>query len=229
MKLAIMQPYLLPYLGYFQLIHAVDTFVVYDDVNFIRRGWINRNFILSQGDKTRITLQLNGASQNVLINQVAVGDNREKLLRTIKQSYAKAPYCSVVFPLLEEIIGYDESNLATFLDFGIRRICDYLHIRPKWYLSSNLEKDGALRGQRKILSICKDLGADHYVNVPGGKDLYDQAIFETAGIQLSFIESRMAKYRQFGETFVPDLSIVDIMMFNSQDQCRSLIKEYTLV
>ncbi|WP_341327600.1 WbqC family protein [Methylotuvimicrobium sp. KM2] len=229
MKLAIMQPYFFPYLGYFQLIHAVDAFVVYDDVNFIKGGWINRNYILTQGEKTRITLQLLGASPNLPINQIPVGENRGKLLKTLQQSYARAPFYPEVFPLLEEILGFEEPNLAVFLDFGLRRICDYLNLRPRWHLSSDLQKDNSLRGQDKVLAICKELGAERYVNVPGGRDLYDRASFEAAGIRLSFIEPGAIKYRQSGDEFMPYLSAIDVLMHNNQEQCQSLLEEYRLV
>lgn len=229
MKLAIMQPYFFPYIGYFQLIHAVDTFVIYDDVNFIKGGWINRNFILSQGEKMRITLQLLGASPNQLINQVKVGDNRNKLLKTIQQSYARAPHYPEVVGLLEEVLSSEETNLAKFLDHSLRRICDYLGLQPRWFLSSNLHKDVSLRGQDKVLAICKELGANHYINMPGGMDLYDHVSFKANDIRLSFVEPRIIEYTQSEHDFVPYLSIIDLMMFNSQQQCRSMLKEYDLV
>lgn len=229
MKLAIMQPYLFPYLGYFQLIRSVDAFVVYDDVNYIKGGWINRNYILSQGNKLLVTLPLQGASPNKLINQVAVGGRREKLLETIRHCYSKAPYFSAVFPLVEEIIMQQEKNLARFLDYGLRRICEYLGLHPQWHLSSTLNKDNELRGQGKVLAICEELGATHYINVPGGKELYNREDFVRRGLQLSFIQPRPVEYRQFGNAFVPNLSIIDVMMFNDQEQCRKLFEECDLV
>lgn len=229
MKLAIMQPYFFPYIGYFQLINAVDTFVVYDDVNFIKRGWINRNFILSQGKKSLLTLQLQGASQNLRINQVLVGGNRVKLLKSIQRSYSKAPQFSSVFPLMESIMLYEETNLAKFIDYGLRQICDYLGITPKWRLSSELKKDSTLSGQDKILAICTELGASQYINVPGGRDLYEREVFSDQGIELSFIEQKETEYSQFVGGFEPNLSIIDVMMFNDQKQCSHLLKEYSLV
>jgi len=229
MRLAIMQPYLFPYIGYFQLIHAVDTFVLYDDVNFIKGGWINRNFILSQGKPSRITLQLQGASPNLLINQITVGNNKKKLLKSIQQSYSKAPQYAVVYPLIEDVIQYEETNVANYLNYGLRKICNYLGIKPEWYLSSDLQKDDSLRGQSKVLEICKKLGAAHYINVPGGKDLYDQESFTQENMKLSFIEPKTIEYRQFGGEFVPHLSIIDVMMFNDQEQCQKLLQEYSLV
>jgi len=229
MKLAIMQPYLFPYLGYFQLIRAVDAFVVYDDVNYIKGGWINRNFILAEGDKQLITLPLQGASPNQLINQVTVGNRQNKLIETIRHRYGKAPQFSAVFALVENILRQHEKNLARFLDYQLRQICDYLGLHPKWYVSSSLQKDNELRGQDKVLAICEELGATHYINVPGGKSLYDREAFAGRGTQLSFIQPKAVAYRQFGNEFTPNLSIIDVMMFNDQAQCAKLLEEYELV
>lgn len=228
MNLAIMQPYLFPYLGYFQLIHAVDTFVVYDDVNFIKGGWINRNFILSQGEKARITLELRGASPNRLINEVGIVRNRTKLLRTLRESYSRAPCFPEVYPLIEEILTFENSNLAHFLDHSLRRLCGYLGLAPTWRLSSDIEKDSSLRGQDKVLALCSALGAEHYVNLPGGERLYDPGVFENAGIRLSFIHPGDVIYDQRVAGFVPNLSIIDVAMFNSGDECRHLLTDYTL-
>jgi len=228
MRLAIMQPYLFPYIGYFQLIHAVDAFVVYDDVNFINRGWINRNNILANGNPELFTLQLMGASQNKLINEISVGSNRQKLVKTIKQRYSKAPKFADVFPMVEQIIMNDESNLAVYLSNSLLTICDYLRIKAKWFISSELSKDNTLRGQEKILSICQLLGTSHYINPPGGRPLYDRELFSNHGIKLSFINSRCEPYSQFGDEFAPYLSIIDVMMFNDQEQCSKLLQEYSL-
>ncbi|MDO8828428.1 WbqC family protein [Methylophaga sp.] len=229
MKLAIMQPYFFPYIGYFQLISAADTFVVYDDVNFIKGGWINRNFILSNGDKLRITLQLLGASPNQLINQIHVGNSGHKLFKTIQQSYSRANYYDDVIPLIEKILYSEETNLAAFLNFSLRQICDYLGLDRKWYLSSDLNKDNALRGQQKVLAICEELGAKQYINVPGGRALYDHGSFAEQEIQLSFLEPVIQSYEQNSHVFIPNLSIIDVMMFNSQKQCQQMVREYGIV
>lgn len=229
MKLAIMQPYLFPYLGYFQLIRAVDAFVVYDDVNYIKGGWINRNFILAQGGKQLITLPLQGASPNLLINQVQVGGRPVKLLETIRHCYGSAPQFGKVFPLLEGIFLQQEKNLARFLDRELRQVCDYLGLHPEWHVSSTLKKNNNLCGQDKVLAICEELGASQYINVPGGKELYDREDFARRGLQLSFIQPCPVEYRQLGKSYVPNLSIIDVMMFNDQPQCAKLLEEYALV
>jgi len=229
MKVAIMQPYFFPYLGYFQLIHAIDAFVVYDDVNYIKGGWINRNFILSKGEKTRITLQLFGASPNKLINQVEVGSNSLKLLKTIQQSYSRAPYYQDVMNLIEEILRSKETNLALFLNFSLRKICDYLGLKREWYLSSDLDKDTSLQGQKKVLAVCKELGATHYINMLGGRELYDNTSFTDYGFQLSFLEAFMKPYNQQNNQFIPNLSIIDALMHNCLMDLKAMLNDYELV
>ena len=225
MKLAIMQPYLFPYLGYFQLIRAVDSFVVYDDVNYIKGGWINRNYILAKGVKQLITLPLQGASPNKLINQVEVG-GRHKILESIRHSYAKATHFDAVYSILEDILSNKERNLAKFLNYQLRRICEYLGLSPQWHISSRLLKDNELRGQNKVLSICELLNASHYVNLPGGRVLYDERTFNARGLQLSFIQPNEISYHQFGIRFASNLSIIDVMMFNDTEECSKLLKAY---
>lgn len=229
MKLAIMQPYFFPYIGYFQLIQAVDAFVVYDDVNYINRGWINRNYVLANDSKTRLTLHLEGASQNTWINQIHIGENKHKLLKTIQHAYAKAPYFDLAFPVISACLLENEVNLAVYLTKGLQTISHYLDIDTQWFISSKIEKNNFLKGQEKILDICKKLDAGQYINMLGGKALYDQTIFAGHDIQLSFIEPAIRPYLQGKSEFVPYLSIIDVMMYNSQARCQQLVREYQIV
>ena len=130
MRIAIMQPYFCPYLGYFQLIGAVDTFVIYDDVNYIRQGWINRNHIISKGARQRITLNVFGGSQNALINDVRVGDNRGSILRSIQQCYSKAPFFESVFPFLVDVISASHNGLSEYLTYSIENFCGRTNVFP---------------------------------------------------------------------------------------------------
>jgi len=229
MTVAIMQPYLFPYIGYWQLLNAVDTFVIYDDVNFIKQGYINRNSILV-GDKVqKITLEVIGASSNRMINKVEVGNNTKKLLKSINQAYKKAPEYETVFPLIESILGNSENNLAKFLANSIQMISSYLEIDTKIIYSSDLEKDNNLRAQDKILDICKRLGASHYINAIGGQDLYSKEAFRTKDLELNFMQTELIEYKQFKNEFVPYLSIIDIMMFNSINKIREMLNRYELV
>lgn len=228
MKLAIMQPYLFPYLGYFQLIHAVDEFVVYDDVNYKKGGWINRNKILNQGEARYLTLQVNGASPNVPINQVKVGGNRKNILKTVSHAYARAPLYHKVYPLLERVILDPEPNLALYIASSLKQISEYLGITTRFRLSSGIEKNNDLRGLDKVFAICEKLGATRYINSPGGRELYSGEDFRGRGIELLFVNSNAIEYRQFDGNFLPGLSIIDVIMFNSQQQCAALLSGYSL-
>lgn len=227
MRLAIMQPYMFPYLGYFQLIKAVDAFVIYEDVNYIKGGWINRNYILANGNRQLITLPLQSASQNKLIKQIKIV-RQHKILKSLSQNYSKAPYYGVAYPIIEKILTHSEINLASFLEFQLRCVCDYLGLMPKWYVSSEIKKDSDLRGQEKIIAICQEIGATQYVNLPSGKSLYDEKIFYQTGIKLTFILPNIIEYEQFGKSFQPNLSIIDVMMFNSPKECSKLLERYQI-
>ncbi len=229
MRLAIMQPYFFPYIGYWQLINVVDRFVLYDDVSYINRGWINRNFILGPQKPQRITLQLNGASQNKLINEISVGDNKKKLIKTIEQRYSKAKYFRDVFPLIEECSYYNTINLAIFLDYSIRRICSYLDIQTEIIVSSEIYRDVTMKGSDAIIDICNKLGAETYINAIGGKELYNSSVFSSKGIDLFFLKTQNIIYRQYSPQFVPNLSIIDVMMFCDINEVRNLLEGFNLV
>ncbi|MGB5965067.1 MAG: WbqC family protein [Sulfurimonadaceae bacterium] len=229
MTLAIMQPYFFPSIGYWQLLNAVDTFVIYDDVNFIKKGYINRNSILHTGQVQKITLELSGASQNKLINEIEVGNNSKKLLKSIEQAYKKAPQYEIVFPLIESILENPEKNLAKFIGNSLQKIADYLECNTEIVYSSDLEKDNNLKAQDKVLDICKRLGASNYINAIGGQELYNKEAFEAENIELKFIKTELIEYKQFKNEFVPYLSIIDIMMFNSNKAIQNMLNSYKLV
>lgn len=229
MKVAVMQPYFFAYIGYWQLINAVDVFVIYDDVNFIKKGYINRNNILFNNKPYRITLELLGASQNKLINEIYLGDNRPNILKIIKQSYSKAPYFRDVYSLLEKILIDEEKNLGLFLEKLIKNVSSYIGIDTRFIRSSELDKDNNLRGQDKILQICQLLDADVYINAIGGKELYDKQSFFDKSISLNFIESEIVEYPQFGNEFCAYLSIVDVLMFNSVSDIKEVLNNYKLI
>ncbi len=229
MTLAIMQPYFFPYIGYWQLINAVDTFVIYDDVNFIKQGYINRNSILALGKAQVFTLELAGASSNKLINEIEVRTNTIKLLKTVKQNYIKAPYFEVVFPIIEDVLMQDEKNLAKFLGYSFEKISKYLVLNTKFIYSSDIEKDSSLKAQDKVIDICKNLEAKHYINAIGGQELYDKETFKQKNIELNFIKTELVAYNQFKNEFVPYLSIIDILMFNSKEVIKKMLSGYELV
>jgi len=232
MKAAIMQPYLFPYIGYFQLIHAVDLFVVFDDVNYIKKGWINRNSILVNGTANMFSISLKQVSQNKLINEISINETsgwNKDLLKTIEFSYKKSPHFDTVFPLIEKIVNHPETNLARFITNSLKEICTYLQIDTKIMVSSQIEKDNNLKGQDKILDICKQLQATDYVNAIGGMGLYDRETFSQRGIALHFIKTLPVSYPQFKNEFIPWLSVIDVMMFNSPGQIKNILNNYELV
>lgn len=174
MKLGIMQPYFMPYIGYFQLIKAVDKFVIYDDVNFINRGWINRNNILINGKAQLFTISLHKASQNKLINEIKIADDFQKFLRTVEMAYKKAPYFGEIYNLLQHIVAYPDKQAANFIWNSLQEISSYLQLDTEFLMSSSIEKNNSNHGQTKIMEICQILGADTYINPIGGQELYDR-------------------------------------------------------
>ena len=232
MKLAVMQPYIFPYIGYFQLIKAVDKFVLYDDVNFINRGWINRNRILVNGTDSMFTIPLKDASQNKLINEIDVNwdDNwKSKFLKTIEQSYKKAPFYENVLPIIKKTIDVQEVQFSKIIENNLRLICDYLDIRTEIISSSTIYQNTDKKAQERILDICLQEKANHYINPIGGLELYGKELFAKENRQMNFIKSLPVEYKQFKNEFVPWLSIIDVMMFNSTEEINKFLDNYELI
>lgn len=232
MKLGIMQPYFMPYIGYWQLMNLVDQYVIYDDVNFIKGGWINRNRILVNGVPKYFNVPMLGASPNLLINEVRVDHNEaiiRKNLRILEAAYRKAPCYEAVRPMLEDILWCQEEDIAKYIRHSFDVIGEYLGIRTKLILSSDLNKDNTLKGQDKVLAICKLLGAAEYYNAIGGQELYSYEAFRENGVRLNFVKTKDIEYRQFENEFQPNLSIIDVMMFNSRERVREYLEDYTLL
>ena len=232
MKLGIMQPYFIPYIGYWQLMNAVDKYVIYDDVNFIKGGWINRNRILVNGEPKYFNVPMLGASPYKLINEVGVNNDRkltDKNLRALEGAYRKAPYYGDVFPLMERVLESGKDDIASYIAESFRIIGEYLDIKTEFIISSDLEKDCEQKGQDKVLSICKLLGATEYYNAIGGQELYSFEDFKAQDITLKFLKTSDIVYEQFGNEFQPNLSIVDVMMFNSREQVQKMLQKYTLL
>lgn len=229
MKLAIMQPYFMPYIGYFQTMAAVDTYVVYDDVQYIKGGWVSHNFLLVGGKKQMFTIQLKGASPNKLFNEVEVGDDFRKFEKLLQFNYGKATFYDEVMPVLKTIFAYEDRNLARFLWNSYRELFSFLGIDTNIILSSAVEKDCSLKGKEKVLDICRSLGADTYYNAIGGQELYDKQEFADHGVSLFFVKTNEFAYPQFKNAFEPNLSIIDVLMFNGKEGTKRLLQEYTLV
>ena len=226
MKLAIMQPYLFPYIGYFQLAAAVDKFVFYDDVNFIKNGWINRNRILL-GDQVRyLTVPLSGASPSLKINEVEVEPRERwlrKLLESIRHAYAKAPHYPQVSELIERILAETLTPISSLASRTVVEICRYLEIDTEFVPSSTKYGNAQLKGVDRVIDICDKEQAGIYVNLPGGRALYDSKAFSARGVELAFIEPNLSPYAQFDQAFQPALSILDVLMFNSKNHVKEML------
>jgi len=229
MRIAVMQPYLFPYIGYWQLVNSVDKFVIYDDVNFIKQGYINRNKILQNQKSHLFTLELIGASSNKKINDIKIGGNINKLLKTIQQNYSKAPFYKDVFPVLEEILNNEEKELSKFLGFSLIKIVKYLNINTKFLFSSDIRNDKTFKAQDRLIEMSKILNATGYINSIGGIELYDKEIFSQNDINLSFLKSSEISYKQFNNEFIPNLSIIDVIMFNSKDNVKKMLTQFELI
>jgi hypothetical protein len=252
MKLGIMQAYTFPYLGYFQLIKAVDKYILYDRLSFIKEAWMNRNRILNSGSGSpqQILIPLDGKSSNSMIYEVKIFnkfDWRKKLLNSIYLNYKKAPQFEQVYALLVGLINYETESIADFNNNSITGISKYLGINTPISTDEayfdEIENQLAVRNKfysdydpetypvkvLRVFEICKNEGADVFYNAIGGKELYDKDLFRQHGIQAGFINSDLRPYDQNQATFTPGLSIIDVMMFNSVAECGGLLDSYTVI
>jgi len=233
MTVGIMQPYLFPYIGYWQLLDAVDTFVVYDNIQFSKRGWFHRNNILMNGKKKLFSIPLKKDSDYLDVRDRVISDTIEKeistILKQIESSYKKAPYFTAVFPMIKEIFQNDERNLFEYIYNSLTQISKYLDINTKIIISSTIDINHDLKSQDKVLSFNKVLDATQYINTIGGIELYEYEEFKKENIELEFLESNIPEYKQYGDKFVPYLSIIDIMMFNSKGDIKKMLKNYKLI
>lgn len=230
-----MQPYFFPYLGYFQLLHAVDLFLLYDDVQYITRGWINRNRILLNGAPAYITLPLDAAPLTANINErILAGQElsrtQAKMLGQLHAAYRQAPYYPAVRSLVEAAFSCPDLQLEVFLANALAVTCRYLGIATPMQLSSITDKqDAGKAGQYRTIAACRALGADTYINPIGGTDIYDRALFVENGITLHFLKTQPYSYHQGVTPFVPHLSILDVIAHNPPEQIQAWLKAYELV
>lgn len=231
MKLAIMQPYFFPYIGYWKLINIVDTFVVYDNIEYTKKGWVNRNRILSNGNEFLFTIPLKKDSdyKYIVEREISLNFDKKKFLCQIENFYSKAPYFEVVLPLIYDIVMFDDNNLFNYLFNSIKKTSDYLGLRLKFVISSHIEIDHNLKSQDKVIAICKALNTKEYYNPIGGIELYSKQKFEEESICLKFIKSKDLSYKQFNDNYIGQLSIIDVMMFNSPQEIRKMLNQYELI
>jgi hypothetical protein len=233
MKVAIMQPYLFPYIGYFQLIRSVDKFVIYDNIEYTKKGWINRNRILLNGADFLFSVPLKKDSDYLNVNERYLADNwvdhKKKLKGQIVSAYFKAPEFEKAFPVVDNCLNYAGTNLFDFILYSVQQLCAFLDIRTELIVSSTLDIDFSLKGEEKVIAIAKKTGAEVYINAIGGQSLYSKENFLKENLELKFIKSEDITYRQLGNSFTPHLSIIDVVMFNSPATIREFLNAYTLV
>ncbi len=232
MNLSIMQPYFFPYIGYFQLIAATQRFVIYDNIKYTKKGWINRNRFLLDGRDFVFSIPLIKDSDFLDIRERRISPEyqRDKLARQIQAAYRRAPQFETIYPAIDEIINYPSNNLFDYIRYSIKRLCELLEINTELFISSNVSIDHNLKSQEKVLALCLQLGADKYINSIGGLGLYSREEFQRAGVILKFIKTRPIEYNQFGSSFIPYLSIIDVLMFNPLPQVKVWVKyEYDLI
>lgn len=233
MKLAIMQPYFFPYLGYFQLMAAVDRFVIYDDVNFIKQGWINRNRILVNGQAKFITIPVKKISSFRSIANTEIDRSKpwsDKMLKTIEQSYCKSPHFEEVYAGIVSVIQSEPRTIGELATNSIAFVKDHLKIETTLISSSIAYGNSNLSGQNRVLDICKKEGADTYINPLGGRTLYNHDHFNVNDLNLRFIQPHIQPYSQGKhDAFISHLSIIDVLMFNSVEQVRDMLNDHTIV
>ncbi|WCH27088.1 WbqC family protein [Aeromonas salmonicida] len=232
MNIAVMQPYAFPYLGYFQLIHAANLFVIFDDVAYIKRGWINRNRILTQKGEYVFTVPISKASQNKNINQHVLADLpgfRTKFKKLLNENYKRAAYFEQGYELVSQCLVSDHDNLASFCEETIKTICTALSIKTNMVRSSILDNDKNLKAEQKIIDLVRGVQGSTYVNLPGGRELYKHKNFDNAGLQLRFINSGpIQTYPQICSGFTPNLSIIDLLMCVDVSDIKIWIGQYEL-
>lgn len=224
---AVMQPYLFPYIGYYQLVSVADVFIIYDDVTFIKQSYINRNSILVGEQAKRFSLPVLGASSNALIQNLNYA-SAGKLLKTIQQSYSKSPYYQDVMNFVSVVLQSENRNIARLNELSIRKVFEYLGLDKNIVFASDLEYDRSADRAQRLVSLTKMYGCDHYVNSPGGRMLYDKEYFMDNDIKLSFIEAKITPYSQNNKCFVPGLSIIDILFNCSKSEIIEMLSNYEL-
>ena len=231
--IAIMQPYFFPYIGYFQLINSVDKFIIYNDVNYIKQGWINRNRVLLNNKAHLITLPLSESSSFKLICETQINKKYyqtwvKKFIKLLEQSYKNAPYFEDTMILLKKILD-NECNYISQLNLNsIKSICNYLEINTIIEESSNKYNNIQLKNFERVIDICKKENSSVYINSIGGEKLYSKNIFSSFNIELKFIVTKDIFYNQFQTDYINNLSIIDVLMFNDVKTIKQLLLKYEL-
>jgi hypothetical protein len=233
-KLAIMQPYFFPYIGYWQLLRAVDTFILFDDVQYMRPGWINRNRILKPAEGWQyIVVPLQAHSHKELIRNILAHDRqnwKEQIIAQLAHYKRKAPYFSVVLELIKATLYSVTDHRMAYINFAvINNINRALDIKTKVLLSSecNFNYTDVKAAGDWALQISQQMHAQQYINPISGASLYNIGEFRRSGIQLTLLAPNAIKYPQAGQ-FEPSLSIIDVLMFNGIENTKLLLNEFSL-
>lgn len=228
-----MQPYFFPYIGYFQLISAVDKHVVYDDGKYIKRGWINSNRILLDGRSRTFSVPLVHASNHRMIKDTTIHSGsyeafKVKFSAQMRQAYVKAPQFGPVNELVQQVLKSESESISRLALNSLKSVCRYLGIRTPFVDSSAVYEDNHLPAQSRLLDICAKEGANVYINPPGGVEFYRKDVFAKNGIELLFLKPKELSYKQYDNEFVPWLSIIDVLMFNPLEAVRAMLGEFEL-
>ena len=227
-----MQPYLFPYIGYFQLVNAVDVFIYHDDVQYIKGGWINRNRLLLGQSAKYFSYSIIKDSYKKKINErciLNIEESNSKLLNILYNYYNKAPFYNKVINVIKDSLDCSSRIVSDFIIHSNQVLCNFLGIHSKIIKSSDLKKNDNLKAHERVIDICKTINGSHYINPQGGTELYNRNNFEAEGIKLSFLVPKQIIYPQYENEFVPNLSIIDLMMFNSQEKIKEMLNDYELI
>lgn len=229
MILGIMQPYFFPYLGYFDLINCSDQWVVFDTAQYIRHGWVNRNRILHPKESWQYIIVPTKKSSreekisNILIN--AETDWKRKILGQLQHYKKTARYFKETIGLVEECISIAETNLSRLNTAILAKVCAHLGIPFNFEFFSEMALElGPVDGPGDwALRISQALGASEYVNPPGGRQIFDPQKFQELGIKLTIREIPPLEYSCRKYEFIPGLSIIDVLMWNSPEQIKDFL------
>lgn len=224
-----MQPYFFPYIGYFQLMKAVETFIMLDDAQYVERSWMNRNRINLNDRPAWITMPVRNASRDLAINQrfYMLADGIPVINRKIQAAYSKSPFFADISAMLAGIFEYADANVARFNSNLLISVGRALDLHCQVHFASEFDNPLHFRGEARILDLCQRLGVTHYVNAIGGTSLYQNESFRSVGIRLSFIRTRTVP--QQAPIDIGHLSIIHDMMQTGTECTRELLNMYDLV
>lgn len=231
-SIAIIQPYFMPYLGYFQLLSAVDEVVLLDNVQYISGGWINRNRLSShQGKIEWMTVPLAAGSNRALIldRNVSTSLDTEKMISRITSLYSSRPYVERAVEMLSLSLVSERRNLADFLDANLKSTCNFLGIQTPIFRASELVEKQSTKGTQRLIEICQIRKAKRYLNPIGGKQLYKPEDFSAKEIKLQFLNSKPPRYDQGYSPHNESLSIIDLVAnLDNHDILESIALGYQI-